>query len=189
MQHLKTSTPQPIPFTVVSISNLQTRLDPTIANGGGAMSFTVRVIKSNGSSVAGTGTGGIGSGSGGVTQPDATNAKGVCFYTPGATDINVAGPTVVRISDANNLMEPREIPIDIVAWDPYDIGAAAFSHVVEGAEQFDQLLRLIRARLIGKATVQDGDGTYTFRDAGDTKNRVVLTRTGTARAVVSTDGT
>lgn len=69
------------------------------------------------------------------------------------------------------------------------VGAAVWAVVSEGAETVLHQLRLLRAREVGKATVQDGDGTYTFRDALDTKNRLVMTKAGTARNTSSADGT
>lgn len=128
MQRMKLSTPRPIPFTVVSIANVQLRLNPTTANAGGAMSFVVRVLKADGTSVAGSGSGGIGAGSGGITQNDGTLAPGRCFFTPGANDVNVIGPAIIVVSDANNLMEPRELEVDVTYEDPYELtqyGAAA----------------------------------------------------------------
>jgi hypothetical protein len=112
MHRMKLSTPHPVAFTTVSSSALQTRLDASTLSA----SLAVRVIKADGSSVAGGGSGGIGGK--GITQPDVTNAQGVCYYTPAATDLNVLGIAVIRISATG--MEPREIPVDVVAYDPYD---------------------------------------------------------------------
>lgn len=67
--------------------------------------------------------------------------------------------------------------------------AAVWATVTEGSETAIQTVRLLAARLIGKATVQDGDGSYTFRDAADTKNRLVMVRAGSARTVTTRDGT
>lgn len=67
--------------------------------------------------------------------------------------------------------------------------AAVWSAVSEGAETYGDAVRLIGSRLFGKATVQDGDGAYTYRDKADTKNRIAMTRTGTARTVSTRDGT
>ena len=67
--------------------------------------------------------------------------------------------------------------------------AAVWTAVSEGTEVFGDTIRLIAARLFGKATVQDGDGAYAFRDKADTKNRLAMTRTGTARTVSTRDGT
>lgn len=112
MHRMKLSTPHPVAFTAVSSSALQTRLDASTLSA----SIAVRVIKADGTSVAGGGTGGIGGK--GVTQPDVTNAQGVCYYTPVASDLNGLGVAVIRISATG--MEPREIPVDVVAYDPYD---------------------------------------------------------------------
>lgn len=109
MQRIKLSTPKPIPFTTVSTANLQTRLDAS------TLTFTVRVAKADGTTAAGAGSGGINAG---VTQPDVTNMQGCCYYTPGANDVNVLGPLIIRISATG--MEPRELAVDVVAHDPYD---------------------------------------------------------------------
>lgn len=69
------------------------------------------------------------------------------------------------------------------------IAAAVWGTISEGAETVLHQLRLLRARELGKATVRDGDGTYTFRDAGDTKDRLVMSRSGTARTTTTADGT
>lgn len=73
------------------------------------------------------------------------------------------------------------------------LGAAAvasvWSAISEGTETVGDAIRLIGARLFGKATLQDGDGAYAFRDKGDTKNRLAMTRTGTSRTVTTRDGT
>ncbi len=111
MHRMKLSTPRPVAFTAVSSTALQTRLDASTLSG----SLAVRVIKADGTSVAGGGSGGIAHG---ITQPDVTNAAGCCYYTPAAADINVLGTAIIRISATG--MEPREIPVDVVAHDPYD---------------------------------------------------------------------
>lgn len=69
------------------------------------------------------------------------------------------------------------------------VAAAVWATISEGTETVAHAIRLMRARLMGKATVQDGDGTYTYRDRGDTKNRIVMARSGSARTTSSTDGT
>jgi hypothetical protein len=69
------------------------------------------------------------------------------------------------------------------------IAGSVWTSVSEGAERYGDVVRLIRSRLIGKATVQDGNGTYAFRDAADTKDRVVMARAGTARTTTTADGT
>lgn len=69
------------------------------------------------------------------------------------------------------------------------IATAVWSSISEGTETVIGVLRLLRARELGKATVQDGDGAYTYRDAADTKNRLVMNRTGTVRTTTTADGT
>jgi hypothetical protein len=69
-----------------------------------------------------------------------------------------------------------------------EVAAAVWATISEGSETVLHQLRMLVARLIGKATVQDGDGAYAFRDLADTKNRVVMSRAGTARTVTTRDG-
>lgn len=70
-----------------------------------------------------------------------------------------------------------------------EIVTGVWAAISEGTETVADTIRLIAARLFGKGTVQDGDGAYTFRDKADTKNRIVMTRSGTARTVSTRDGT
>lgn len=93
-----------VPFTAVSSSNLQTRLDAS------ALTFTVRILKADGTSSVGGGT---------VSQPDATNATGCCFYVGAAADFDAVGETIIRISATG--MEPREISVTVVDFDPYAV--------------------------------------------------------------------
>lgn len=69
------------------------------------------------------------------------------------------------------------------------VATAVWTSISEGLETYGDAIRLIGARLFGKATVQDGDGTYTFRDKADTKPRLTMSRTGTARTTSLRDGT
>jgi hypothetical protein len=108
-----------VAFTAVAVGNQETRLDAS------ALTFTIRVIKPDGTSSASAGSGGIGGS--GVTQPDVANARGVCYYTPGAADINVLGEGVLVISAAG--METREIPFNVVAYDPYDATALGLGNI------------------------------------------------------------
>lgn len=98
----------PVAFTAHNTSD-----DPIDAS---ALTFTVRIVKPDGTSVAGGATGGISNK--GITQPDVTNALGVCYYTPVAGDLSVLGDTVIRISAAG--MKTREILVEVVAYDRAD---------------------------------------------------------------------
>ena len=61
--------------------------------------------------------------------------------------------------------------------------------VYEGSEDFQDFLRLMRAVLLGKTTGA-GTGTENFRDAGDTKNRVVSSIDANGdRTAITTDAT
>jgi len=110
---IKQGATTPIPFVVVDVTNLQTRLDISTADAGGAMTFTARVIYSTGGSA----------GAGAVSQPDATKV-GRCFYTPDAGDFATLGHAILLIEDSSGLMEPREIDVEVVAGDPFATSAA-----------------------------------------------------------------
>lgn len=92
---------EPIAFTAYDSSG--TALDAS------TLTFAVRVVRPDGTSSAGGGTGGI-SGHG-ITQPDVTNARGSCFYAPTAADFTVLGGTILRISATG--MVTREILVDV----------------------------------------------------------------------------
>lgn len=153
-----TSARKRIPFTAVSSSDVQTRLDAS------ALTFTVRVLKADGTAVAGAGT---------VTQPDASNAAGACFYTPDAADIDVVGPAIVRISATG--MEPRELAFQVVAFDPYDaatiaaLPAAVVAYAHESGRTLLGLFRRLESLLTGKATGLLSTTATFYRPDGVTK--------------------
>lgn len=102
---------------------------------------------------------------------DETAANNLESYCDGTTPIP-ANATEVEGSDATN-----------------QIGDAVLDEVVEGSYTLRQLIRLIAASLFGKSS-GGGTATHTYRDTGDTKNRVtatVQTSTGN-RTAVSLDG-
>jgi hypothetical protein len=118
---MKISVPHPVAFEAVTFADLKVPLDLSTVSG----SLAVRVIKADGTSVAGGGTGGIAHG---ITQPDVTNAPGCGYYLPSAGDISVLGEAIIVISATG--MYRRAIPVDVVAYDPYDgirIGLTAMS--------------------------------------------------------------
>ena len=57
---------------------------------------------------------------------------------------------------------------------PYTLAATLLGTVVEGSVTLEQAVRLMLAILTGKSS-GGGTDTLTFRDIGDTKNRVVAT--------------
>lgn len=99
MQTFKRSHPtaamRRIYFTQVLDSNLQSRQT-------GATGFTVRVIKPDGTSVAGSGT---------VGEVDSSNAPGVMYYEFTTGELDTAGNGIVRISKAAR--ETREVPFHV----------------------------------------------------------------------------
>ncbi len=67
------------------------------------------------------------------------------------------------------------------------IAAAVWAQVIEGSITAEQALRLYNA-ILGSKVSGAGTGTETFRDAGDTKNRVVVTVDGSGnRTAVARD--
>lgn len=98
----------PVAFDAVDSSD--------VALDASALTFTVRIVKPDGTSVAGGATGGISNK--GITQPDVTNARGVCYYTPVAGDLSVLGDTVIQVSAAG--MVTRKILVEVVAYDRLD---------------------------------------------------------------------
>lgn len=108
-----------IAFTAVSSTDMQTRLDAS------ALTFTIRIVRGDGTSAAGAGSGGIGGS--GVIQPDSVNALGCCYYVSAAADITVLGAAIVRISAPG--METREIDIEVVAFDPFDAAGLGLTNL------------------------------------------------------------
>lgn len=138
-----------VPFTAVSSSNLQTRLDAS------ALTFTVRIIKADGTSTAGGGT---------VVQPDATNATGCCLYVGAAGDFDTLGETIIRISATG--MEPREIAITVVDFDPYATETIAVISNAATVESIrDRVYTLIEA-LVPTTLSRDKFRRYRNEDGG-----------------------
>ena len=96
-----------IPFTTVSITNLQTRLSGTTLPNANLLCY----IKKAGVGVAVAGTGTF------VTVDD-TNAVGIRGYQPSVADLAL-GVATYRFYDTGALMEPREVPVMVVPSDPY----------------------------------------------------------------------
>lgn len=69
------------------------------------------------------------------------------------------------------------------------VPAGVWAAIAEGAETYGDAIRLLTARILGNATVPAGDGSYAFRDAADSKDRIAGTMSGTARTVTTRDGT
>lgn len=166
-QSESTAAKKRIPFTAVSSSDVQTRLDAS------GLTFTVRVLKADGTSVAGAGT---------VSQPDSSNALGACFYTPDEDDMDVVGPAIVRISATG--MEPREVAFQVVAFDPYDaatgtavaalptasaVATAVAEYAHESGRTLLGLFRRLESLLTGKATGLLSTTATFYRPDGVTK--------------------
>jgi hypothetical protein len=155
-QNEATAAKKVIAFSAVSSANLQTRLDAS------ALTFTTRIIKPDGSSAAGGGA---------VTQPDATNATGVCYYTPGGTDLDTVGEAVLRVSATG--MEPREIAFVVTSEDPYALGTTTSTALMAYAHETGRtllgLFRRLDALLTGKATGLLSSTATFYRADGVTK--------------------
>lgn len=96
-----------IPFTTVSITNLQTRLtSASVPN----TNLRCYIKQANvGAAVLGTGT---------FVTVDDTNAPGIRGYQPSSADL-VTGVSTFRFYDTGALMEPREVPVLVTPADPY----------------------------------------------------------------------
>lgn len=90
-----------VPFTAVSSADPTTRLDAS------ALTWTVYIVRADGSVVTGTGS---------VVQ-SSTLALGVCYYRASAEDVSKVGPGVVRLSAPG--AETREIEFYSLPFDPY----------------------------------------------------------------------
>lgn len=153
MQKIKlgeTSAPlKVIPFVARDSAVLTTRLDAS------GLAFTVRVIKPDGTSVAGAAVGGIGGH--GITQPDLANARGCCFYTPTGTDIDMAGAHFVRISAAG--MDPVEATYYVTNTDPSSqlaVDSVMDPNAPLNAKTFQEQWNCLFSREQGDATGLDG---------------------------------
>lgn len=156
-----------IPFTTVSISNLQTRLTGAqLPNS----SITVYIKKGGvGSAVAG--------GAGTFTTVDDTNAAGVRGYRPSTGEL-VQGISTFIFTGTNggNTMEPREVPVMVINDDPYAL--------VEGTVTPIQAMRLFMSMLAG-APVDTSGSSVIYKSTDGTKTRATLTYDATGRVSVT----
>jgi len=171
-------------FTLVD-TGLENRLDAS------GYTFTVRVVKSDGTSGAGGGSGGIGNS--GVFQPDVTNAQGLCYYVPSVGDLDTIGAMAIRISAAGAAtVEVREIPLEVVPWDPYDPQLGVLSAII-GKNPVDtvtdvtllQALRVLVAAITSKGVLPQS-GNFNVRDGADTKNRLAGSIDGAGNRTITT---
>lgn len=88
-----------------------------------------------------------------------------------AGDFNTAGTMGEKLNDAGSAANP-------------------WTEVIEGSYTATEVLRLLLAVAAGKTSIVDlggGNATVTFRDTGDSKNRVVADMTGSERTTVTKD--
>lgn len=83
----------------------------------------------------------------------------------------VAVGTADEISTAIPILVNSQGPRSLTAQDLEDIVDAIFTRIIENGETFEQQLRLIRAEAAGKVSV--AGSTVSFRDAADSKDRIV----------------
>lgn len=86
------------------------------------------------------------------------------------TDTNTLGRLLVAVSESGALPvwdKFHVVPANVYDW-------TLFDEVIEGSITAKEALRLIMSALFGEASGA-GTTTITFRDTGDTKNRVVMT--------------
>ncbi|MCC6811336.1 MAG: hypothetical protein IT381_28155 [Deltaproteobacteria bacterium] len=72
-----------------------------------------------------------------------------------------------------------------------NVGDAVFNSICEAGFSYGDAVRIIAAVAAGKTSIEDlggGNATVTFRDLGDTKNRVEADMTGSERTDVTLDG-
>lgn len=73
-----------------------------------------------------------------------------------------------------------------------NVADAVWGAISESGFTFEQVMRLLAAVAAGKTTIQDlggGNAIVTFRDLGDTKDRIVADMTGSERIDVTKDVT
>ena len=117
-------------------------------------------------------------------------SSGVYYYEATAGELDTVGYLNLKATGtgARDFMALCQV----VAYDPYTAfitAASIWATTSETGETFGDAIRLIVAMLVGAATIQDGNGAFAFRDKADTKDRVAGTKSGTARAVTTRDGT
>lgn len=153
------------------------------------LTFTVRIVKADGSSDAGGGSGGIGAG---VSQPDVTNARGACHYAGVAADYDELGLGIAVVSAPG--METVEIPFQVVAYDPYDATAlgisrldAAITSRASASDMSSVIVSLARILgLCGENTVIDG-GDGAPSPVFGTSNLMTVWRIRTFASKAATD--
>lgn len=91
------------------------------------------------------------------------------------------------IHTVGQTLDAMDANIDSVLADTGTDGVVVAARTVEGAIDEIEALRIILAAMVGKAT-GGGTATVTFRDVGDTKDRIVLTVDGSGnRSAVTLD--
>lgn len=105
----------------------------------------------------------------------------------------VAGSSSVTASPAAKAFMTADIEIidSGVALTANDVAIAVWNRVAEGSFSYSDLVRILAAVAAGQTTIVDNGGgtaTVTFRDLGDTKDRVVAEMTGSERTSVVLDG-
>lgn len=187
-----------IPFTVVSVVNLQSRMEDMEDD------LVIEVSKNGGAFAAGLGT---------VTEI----SDGCYVYQLHTSEVASAGCVIIRTSGTRttdaSVSEVREIAVQVYPDDTVnanvvstgnnvitgaslaasavdDIVAGVFAQLIEdGAEDTISMLQAMRGILAyacGKASGWD-TGLHVYRSADDVKNRITATVGSTGRTAVSLD--
>lgn len=129
------------------------------------------------------------------TAPAAPTVAGIPKVEDATMQARIDATRAAKIDQLDAAVTSRATASDVasaIAASVAAIAAAAagavWSTASEGTETMLQVMRLLRARAAGKRTVRDGDGSYVWRDAADTKPRIAMTRTGADVTVTTADG-
>lgn len=117
------------------------------------------------------------------TELDATDAPGVYLFDLTQAETNAE---MIVVSASSTTSDISIEPVVVFTF-PTDLLTLATTY--EGSEDLQDLLRLMRAVLVGKST-GGGSSTITFRDAGDSKARITATVDSSGnRTAMTTDAT
>lgn len=91
-----------IPFTAVSNTNPQTRLNAS------SLTWSVTIVRADGTTATGLGS---------IVQPSFALAPGVAYYVAAKEDVVQVGQTILRLAATG--AETREVEFFVLPWDPY----------------------------------------------------------------------
>jgi hypothetical protein len=122
-----------------------------------------------------------------ATPSDGTWAElagGLYTVQLNSTDTDTVGPLVLRVvkTGCDDFFVQAHVREATEATGPMDVSAG-----IESSVTLRQAIRLMLAVLAGKTSI--AGAVATFRNVGDTKDRVTATMTGSQRTSVTVDGT